>query len=216
RKWFDQYRVAVKSLSDERRAVYADIKGMSPDPQTIEPQRPRIRTENTQDDEGKPLATRPLHLMADNNGQFPVASLNQWEISVLDAELERDDCLGWYRNPSRASDDALAVAWRDEAGNWRRMCPDFLFFHGTENDVKVSIVDPHGYHLSDALPKLRGLASFAAEFGDQFHRIESIAKMDDDSLRVLDMTEAPVREAVATATDAKALFASQVARQYVV
>ncbi|MGY6553154.1 MAG: hypothetical protein ACXIUM_01400 [Wenzhouxiangella sp.] len=214
RKWFDQYRVAVKSLSDERRAVYADIKGMSPDPQTIELQRPRIRTENTQDDEGKALVTRPLHLMADAVGQFPVAKLNGWEMSVLDAELERADCLGWYRNPSRASDDALAVAWRDNAGNWRRMCPDFLFFHGTENDVKVSNVDPHGHHLGDSLGKLRGLAAFAAEYGETFHRVEAIAKTEDGILKVLDLKEPTVRDAVAAANDAKTLYASAAASDY--
>ena len=27
---------------------------------------------------------------------------------------------------------------------------------------KVSIVDPHGFHLGDALSKLRGLADYAA------------------------------------------------------
>jgi len=214
RKWFDDYRVAIKGLSDERRADYAEIKGMSPDPQRVEPQRPHIRAENTQDENGKALATRPLHLMADENGQFPVASLNQWEISVLDAELGRDDCLGWYRNPSRASDDALSVAWRDEAGNWRRMCPDFLFFHGNETDVKVSIIDPHGHHLGDALPKLRGLSQFAADYGDQFHRIEAVARMEDGILRVLDLTNESVRSAVEAASDAKALYAGKAASDY--
>ena len=214
RKWFDEYRVAIKGLSDERRAVYADIKGMSPDPQRIELQRPRIRTENTQDDNGKALATRPLHLMSDENGEFPVASLNQWEIGVLDAELERKDCLAWYRNPSRASDDALAVAWRDEAGNWRRLCPDFLFFHGNENDVKVSIVDPHGHHLGDALSKLRGLAAFAAEYGQSFHRIEAVAKMDDATLRVLDLQDKQVRDAVESAADVKSLYLGHAAADY--
>ena len=206
--------MAIKGLSDERRAVYAEIKGMSPDPQRIELQRPRIRTENTQDDNGKALATRPLHLMSDENGQFPVASLNQWEIGVLVAELGRDDCLAWYRNPSRASDDALAVAWRDEAGNWRRMCPDFLFFHGKEDDVKVSIVDPHGHHLGDSLGKLRGLAAFAEEYGQSFHRIEAVARIDDGTIRVLDMTEESVRKAVAAASDAKALYSSPAASVY--
>ena len=133
---------------------------------------------------------------------------------MLDAELGRDDCLAWYRNPSRASDDALAVAWQDESGNWRRMCPDFLFFHGTEKDVKVSIVDPHGHHLGDSLGKLRGLAAFAAEYGQLFHRIEAVARIDDGTIRVLDMTEEPVRKAVANAADAKALYASSVASQY--
>ncbi len=154
RKWFDEYRVAIRGLNDERRAVYNYTNGMAPDPQRVEPQRPRIRAENTQDEYGKPVATRPLHLMSDDNDQFFVASLNQWEISVLDAELSQDDCrdncLAWYRNPSRASDDALAVAWRDETDNWRRMCPDFLFFHGKDDVVNVSIVDRHGHHLGHA------------------------------------------------------------------
>jgi len=214
RKWFDQYRVAIKGLSDERCAVYTDIKGMAPDPQRVEPQRPHIRSENTQDENGNAVATRPLHLMSDDKGQFPVASLNQWEIIVLDAELERDDSLAWYRNPSRASDDALAVAWQDDAENWRRMCPDFLFFHGKDDDVKVSIVDPHGHHLSDALPKLKGLADFAEEYGDQFHRIEALARMDDGELRVLDIKEPRVRDAIAEADEAKSLYLGKLATDY--
>jgi hypothetical protein len=152
--------------------------------------------------------------MSDDNGQFPVASLNEWEINVLDAELGRDDCLAWYRNPSRASEDALAVAWRDETGNWRRMCPDFLFFHGTEKDVKVSIVDPHGYHLGDSLPKLKGLSHFAQEYGDQFHRIEAVAQMEDGSLRLLDMKDGAVQNAVDGARDAKSLYLGRRASDY--
>ncbi len=130
------------------------------------------------------------------------------------AELGRDDCLAWYRNPSRASEDALAVAWRDEAGNWRRLCPDFLFFHGKKDDLKVSIVDPHGHHLGDALSKLRGLAAFAAEYGQSFHRIEAVAKLDDGTSRVLDLQDEKVRDAVASAADAKSLYRSDVAADY--
>ena len=83
------------------------------------------------------------------------------------------------------------------------MCPDFLFFNGDDTNVNVSIVDPHGHHLGDALPKLRGLAAFAAAHGDDFHRVESIARMDDGTLRVLDLTAESVREAVRSAKDAK-------------
>ena len=54
------------------------------------------------------------------------------------------------------------------------MCPDFLFFHGDSERTKVSIVDPHGHHVPDALPKLRRLAEFAAAYGVSFHRIESV------------------------------------------
>ena len=85
------------------------------------------------------------------------------------------------------------------------MCPDFLFFHGAE-PVNVSIVDPHGPHFADALPKLRGLAEFAEEHGESFHRIESVARLSGDVLRVLDFMEPSVREAVAEAEDAEGLY----------
>ena len=35
KKWFGKYRVAIKGLTDERRAVYDDIKGMSAAPEKI-------------------------------------------------------------------------------------------------------------------------------------------------------------------------------------
>ena len=152
--------------------------------------------------------------MSDENGKFPVGSLNEWELGVLDAEMAEPDFLAWYRNPPRASEDALAIAWRDGQDNWRRMCPDFVFFHGAGDEVKVSIVDPHGHHLADALPKLRGLSEFAEEYGSQFHRIEAVARMEEDTLRVLDLTKESVRNAIEGATDAKALYASNSATDY--
>jgi hypothetical protein len=65
-----------------------------------------------------------------------------------------------------------------------------------------------------ALPKLRGLAAFAAAHGDAFHRIESIARMDDGILRVLDLTQESVREAVRDAENAKALYLGDAAGDY--
>ncbi len=213
RQWFTEHRVAIKGLSDERRGVYDEIKGMSDDPQRIDVRRPRVRTEETEDLDGNALPTRPSHLMAQDNGEFPVATLNEWEIEVLDKEMARADFLGWYRNPSRPSDDALAVAWQDGAGNWRRMCPDFVFFHGDDDGVKVSIVDPHGHHLADALPKLRGLADYTEKFGDELHRIEGIAKING-VLRVLDVTDEKVRQAIREADDAEKLYLSTAGASY--
>ena len=206
KKWFSEHRVAIKGLTDERRAVYDEIKGMSPAPQLIEILRPRVRTEETEDHEGNKLETRTGHLMSDDAGEFPVGSLNQWELEVLDTEMARPAFLAWYRNPSRPSADALAIAYEDKQGNWRRMCPDFVFFHGDDTNVNISIVDPHGHHLGDALPKLRGLATFAAAHGDDFHRVESIARMTDGTLRVLDLTAESVRQAVGSARDAEAVY----------
>ena len=152
--------------------------------------------------------------MAAADGNFPVGSLNSWEIGVLDREMARDGFQAWYRNPARPSADALSVAYRNAQGHWRRMCPDFIFFHGEEDDVKVSVVDPHGHHLADALSKLRGLADFAKAHSESFHRIESVARLADGVLRVLDLTDPNVREAVASCQDIQALYRGDVASDY--
>ena len=94
------------------------------------------------------------------------------------------------------------------------MCPDFVFFHADEHGVRVSIVDPHGFHLGDALSKLRGLADYAEQYGAEFHRIESVAEMKGGTSRVLDMKVAAVREAIRDADDAVALYLSTVASDY--
>ena len=86
------------------------------------------------------------------------------------------------------------------------MCPDFLFFHGDSENTKVSIVDPHGHHLADALPKLCGRAQFAATHGESFHRVESVAQMKDGTLRVLDLTDPHIRETIKEAEDTETLY----------
>ncbi len=213
-KWLSKYRVAIKGLSDERRAVYDDIIAMSTEPQRTDILRPRIRTEETEDADGNKVPVKSDHLMSDADGNFPVALLNAWEISVLESEMKQPGFLAWYRNPSRASADSLAIAYKDGKDNWRRMCPDFIFFSGSGDDVNVSIVDPHGFYLGDALPKLRGLADYATKFGSEFHRIEAVAEMTDKKLRVLDIKSAAVRQAIHEAKDAEALYLSNAATDY--
>jgi type III restriction enzyme len=148
------------------------------------------------------------------DGQFPIGSLKTWETSVLEFEMSQSGILALYRNPSRASDDSLAVAYKDGKGNWRRMCPDFISFHGNERDVRASIIDPHSFHLGDAVPKLRGLADFTVEYGEEFHRVEAIAQMKDGTLRVLDIKVDSVRQAIHEANDAELLYLSAAATDY--
>jgi hypothetical protein len=95
------------------------------------------------------------------------------------------------------------------------MCPDFIFFHGEDAEVRVSIVDPHGTHLGDALPKLRGLADFAEACGAKLHRIEAVAKVDGE-VRLLDLQDGAVRQVVKSAQSAEKLYVSGVSSRYVV
>ena len=210
-RWLAEYRIPIKGLSDERQAVYAELVAMTGTPQPISVLRPKVRTESTITEDGNPVATRTHHLMSDEHGAFPIGSLGSWEIDVLDRELPHSTA--WYRNPGRAADDALAIAYVDGKGAWRRLFPDFIFFADVGGSIRPSIVDPHGFHLADALPKLRGLARFAVDHGAAFHRIEAVAKVDD-TLRVLDLTQQNVRDAIAAASDAEALYRSGAASNY--
>lgn len=213
-RWLSDYRVPIKGLSDDRQSVYAELRALSREPQRDDIRRPKIRAEETKRADGTLVPTRRLHLMSDADGQFPIGSLNDWETKVLKQEMDQPDFLGWYRNPGRASADSLAVAYKDGKDAWRRLCPDFLFFTGTATNVRVSIVDPHGFHLGDALPKLRGLANFTETYATEFHRIEAVAQTKDLSLRVLDLKDASTREAIRAATDAETLYVSSVASPY--
>jgi hypothetical protein len=198
-RWFALHRVQIKSLPDVRQQEYEDIRAMAIEPLRGDLGRPRSRMEDYAivEDNGQiglaPLA--PLHLMSDEDGQFPLSSLNEWERKVVAAELARPGAAGWYRNPARAAVDSLGIAYRDEQGNWRSMHPDFVFFHEINGKVKASIVDPHGHHLEDAPVKLQALADFAEQYGGAFHRIEALSQLEH-SMYVLDMKDPDVRDAV--------------------
>ncbi|MDN5852234.1 MAG: type III restriction endonuclease subunit R, partial [Actinomycetia bacterium] len=202
--WFAEHRVAIKRLPDERRQDYQDIRALATEPQRGELSRPRSRMEDfkTLDDSGQ-VGIAPVvgkHLMSDEDGIFPIATLNDWERQVVQTELRRPESLAWYRNPPRAAVDSLGITYRDAVGNWRSMHPDFIFFDEVAGTVKASIVDPHGHHLEDSLQKLQGLARFAAEYGAEFHRIEAVTKIGT-TMRILDLQVAEVREAVISARD---------------
>lgn len=217
RDWLTKTRVARKGLTDERQAEYDRLESMSATPEPISLTTPKNAQADTKvrhpDGTEADLPIREMHLLASADGTFPIA-LNEWERKVLDSEAAQPGFQGWYRNPERAAKESLAVAYKDEVGDWKALRPDFIFF-GTNNDgsVAVDLVDPHGHHLSDALPKLRGLAEFAERFADYFRRVESVAETGG-VLRVLDITKPRVRQAIRDAQSAKALYESEVASGY--
>lgn len=211
---FDQYRVQFKDLNETRQGVYDDLLAMSTQPQRTATARPVSRVVETKGADGQDLPVAEKHLMSDAGGHFPIGDLRPEERTVLATEINRTSTLAWYRNPvGTTRRDAVRVAYTDVSGRWRVLCPDFLFFSGPPDDVKVSIVDPHGHHLSDALVKLRGLAAFVEAFGDEFHRVESINKIGSQ-FRVLDIKHPAVRAAIARADSAEALFSGDVAANY--
>ena len=52
----------------------------------------------------------------------------------------------------------------------------------------------------------RRLAEFTATHGEPFHRVESVARMQDGTLCVLDLTDPDIRETIQEAEDTQALY----------
>jgi type III restriction enzyme len=206
--WLDKQRISIKNLSDERQDVYRQIRSWSTDPEDIDLAKPSSWMEATsvRDADGKetPLAAYEKHLLCDENGVFPV-ELNTWESEILEKEMERQGFQAWYRNPSRSSQDSLGIVYGDNK-ELHLVRPDFIFFSAQNDDtITADIVDPHGTYLSDALPKLQGLARYAEAHSKTYRRIETVAKIGE-KLRVLDLTDPMVRKEVAEANDAKRLY----------
>lgn len=213
--WFAQYREQIKALPDDRQEAYRQITALSAEPQDVDLARPVSRFEPTKareaDGSETDIPTYKQHLLCDEEGFYPT-ELGGWERQVLSAELKRNGFRFWYRNPNRPSQDSLGIAYT-EGDDTKVIRPDFIFFAEDDGEIVADIVDPHGFHLADALPKLKGLARYAETHGHIYRRIEAVAK-SGDKLRVLDLTRADVRQAVIGAESAEAVYKSAVAGDY--
>lgn len=215
--WFSALHAVIKALPDDRRAAYDEIKQQAKEPQVVDVVLPVSRIEMTYELKGdakEPLPTRERHVLADEQGHFPIEKLKDWETAVLDAELARESTVAWYRNPSSPTKDSLQVPWHD-GKRWRSMQPDFVFFaEDGKGEIAPVVVDPHGHHLGDALDKLKALADFAESFGDRFMRIEAVSKNDRGDLGkvakgrlvMLDLLDQDVRQPIREAGSAAAAY----------
>lgn len=215
-EWRAQHGPQIRTLPDDRQEEYRQIIALSTEPQDVELALPLCRSEPTtvQEADGteSEVPTYPQHLLCDERGQYPRELKQSWERKVLAKEMERAGFLFWYRNPDRPSHDSLGIAYDDD-GETKIVRPDFIFFAEQDGEIAADIIDPHGTHLADAMPKLRGLAKYAETHTGIYRRIESVAKIND-KYRVLDMTRADIREAVMASQSAESLFKSDVAGDY--
>jgi type III restriction enzyme len=213
--WLVQYGPKIKALTDDRKESYRQIIEMSTEPQDVEIVKPEAKFEPTkvrQNGQESVLRTWKHHLLCDENGNYP-SELNGWELNTVETEFKRNDFAFWYRNPQQPGQSSLGIAYFDEE-QYKIVRPDFIFFARQANGAVVAdIVDPHGIHLADALPKLRGLAIYADSHANAYRRIESVAAVKG-KLRVLDLKRKDVRDAIAHAKDISSLFAGTLADDY--
>lgn len=208
--WLDTYNAELAVLPDSRKAAYQPLREMAIHPSHEPLTKPANRTvpQGTADKDNNlvPFTRYVGHLLTASDGTAPF-NLNEWEAHVVATESGRSGAVGWYRNPSRASAEALTAVYLDDTANrWRNMQPDFIFFREVGDTVRPSIIDPHGHHLGDALDKLRALSNYAAEFGDQFVQILAVSGKDVDSLRSVDLKNPDVRAVIDKAETAAEVY----------
>lgn len=211
-----KHSVAIKQSTGATRDGYTKVQEQTSTTERVGIELPDNAKAPTETTSGKVFPTFPGHIYSEPDGQFP-ADLNGWEETVILTEVARPSFVAWYRNPARATRSSLRIAYRNDAGTWGSLQVDFLVISRRDDGTLApSIIDPHGDHLADARAKLLALAQYADDFGDEFLRIESIAKSPDGTLRVLDLNEAKVRDAVRSFEGAKvtALYETDVARDF--
>lgn len=214
-EWFAEYRERFKTLPHDRQEVYRQIAALSTESQDVDLAQPVSRFEPTKAREVNgsetDIPTYEQHMLCDEQLSYPV-ELKTWEKAVLLAEIKHKGFKFWYRNPDRPSQDSLGISYYD--GNETKILrPDFIFFAEQDDKIVVDIVDPHGFHLADALPKLQGLSRYAETHLHFYRRIDAVAEIGG-KLRRLDLISANVRLAVLKATNAEVLYKSSLAGDY--
>lgn len=214
-EWFAEYRERIKNLPHDRQDVYRQLVALSIEPHDVDLVQPVSRFEPTKaremDGSETEIPTFKQHLLCDDRGFYP-AELKAWEIAVLAAEMNRKGFKFWYRNPDRSSQDSLGIAYAD-GDDIKILRPDFIFFAEQDGQIVVDIIDPHSFHLADALPKLQGLTRYAETHTNFYRRIEAVAEIGG-KLRVLDLTKPNIRLSVLDAINAESLYKNAIAGDY--
>jgi type III restriction enzyme len=214
--WLDEYRDQIKKLPHDRQDAYRQIVALSTQPEDVDLAQPVSRFEPTkareQNGAETDIPTHKQHLLCDEKGLYPT-EFNDWERKVLETEGKRAGFKFWYRNPDRPSQDSLGIAYED-GNDVKIVRPDFLFFSEVAGQgVVADIVDPHGTHLSDSLPRLKGMARYAEQHPKDFRRIEAVAEANG-RLRKLDLKDPAVRDGLKSAANAKELFEGPLGKDY--
>lgn len=196
-QWFKDYGGAITRLPAPEQERFDRIKRESDRPLLTTITLPSNKTESSAG------TAWERHILSDADGLYRTA-LQVWEEHVLRTELEAG-AVAWYRNPSTGR-HALQIPYTTSEGI-NGLAPDFVFVDQVAGHLVASLVDPHGTHLADAVDKLKGLAAYAATHADAYHRIQSVALVDEHYL-LLNHKDPQIRDAIATfeGTDSRELF----------
>jgi hypothetical protein len=196
-QWFKEHGSAISRLPAPEQERFDRIKRESDRPLLTTITLPTSKMESSA---GKAWSR---HILSDADGLYRT-ELQGWEEHVLRTELDAG-AVAWYRNPPTGR-HSLQIPYLTATGI-NGLAPDFIFVNQVLGRLVASIVDPHSPHLADAVSKVKGLAAYAETHGAAYHRIQSVALVDEHYL-MLNHKDPQIREAIATfdGTDSRELF----------
>lgn len=193
-KLTETYDPVIANCSENVRNQFASGLSRHGIPHTVFLDKP---TFDKQDACGKKY---PKHVVNDPVTHMAWFNLYESEDSVVMHELKNPNLICWYRNPvGKSTGHSLRIAYR-RGDDRKTLHPDFIFFESVNGVEMPSIVDPHGIHLSDYLPKLKGISKYVEDFGDMFNRYWIVSDYKNQAV-YLDLKDSEVRSSIAIATD---------------
>jgi type III restriction enzyme len=191
-------KAGIKKLTTAEQEDYNKVQEVAKDPEPLAflPPAEIMLAVDVKDAAYRPYAH---HLYINTTGHF-VAKLNGWEHAVIEAEIARNDVIGWLRNIERKP-WAMSLPY-EMGGEVKPMFPDFLVVRRDGAGLLVDILEPHSPSLADSYAKAKGLAQFAAKHPGAFGRIELI-RLDGNEIKRLDLDD-PENRAKVLAVDSNA------------
>ena len=190
-RWLKEHHAAIKGLPEGSEQAYGEVRKLAADPELAPIGYPTTIEEKKAGEDWRG------HLYVDKESLYS-AKLNKWETRVVEEELDKEEVVGWLRNPPRKP-WSLCVPYT-LSGEQRALYPDFLFVRSDSGGLVVDLLDPHRMDLQDAPPKAAGLARYADKHWREFGRIELII-VDGDEIKRLDLTDERVRDRVRGVND---------------
>jgi type III restriction enzyme len=191
---FNKYKAEIRNLTSSEREKYNKVREIAKEPEALEMIPPTEIMVGVDKNEGKGFSKFVKHLYLDDQGEY-WAKLNSWETPVIQAEVARDEVVGWLRNYDRKP-WALALPY-DFGGTSSAMYPDFLVVRKMNAGYLVDILEPHSSSLTDSYAKARGLAKYAERHHCSFGKIELI-RLDNGRIRRLDLLDNEIRKKILT------------------
>jgi type III restriction enzyme len=188
---FSKHRAAIRGLTTSEHEKYNKVKEIAKDPEALD-MLPPAEIMVAVDKNGNEFNQFGKHLYVDEQGKY-WAKLNTWETAAIEAEIARDDVIGWLRNYDRKQ-WALSMPY-EIGGSVSAMYPDFLVVRKDEDGYLVDILEPHSSSLADSYAKAQGLAKYAKKHHDSFGRIELI-RVDGGKITRIDLNDTATRNNV--------------------